>query len=81
MTPAYLTTAQVAETYFGWSASFFREKRGELVKAGFPEKDPLTRRYLRMDVEAFLNSRRRIRDADEESGQARPASGINLDAV
>jgi len=39
--------------------TFFR-KRAELEVAGFPKPDPLTGRYIKADVDAWVERRRQI---------------------
>ena len=42
--------------------TFFR-KRTELETAGFPKPDPLTGRYIKADVDAWVDRRRQIGEA------------------
>ncbi len=73
---AFITAREVA-ALFGWHPDHFSKKKRDLVKIGFPEPDPVVRKYLRADVEAWIEGRRRIKDGATVGG----ASGINLDAA
>lgn len=73
--PAFLTHEEVA-TLLCSSPDWLYRNRPKLVKAGFPDRDPLVRKYLRADVEAWINKRRRVKD---EATQP-TAPGINFDA-
>lgn len=79
MNPAFIPQKQVAK-WLGISATMFHEKKPALEAEGFPKPDPLLKRYLRDDVEAWLKGRRKIADPDTVTTQGPPAE-INWDAL
>lgn len=48
--------------HLGMSTSSFYRKLPQLEAEGFPKPDPLLGAYLRADIDAWLKSRRQIRD-------------------
>lgn len=78
LTPAFVPASWVAER-LGLHPDTFRRRRPVLVKAGFPQPDPLMGRYLVEDVEAWLQKRRRIASPGE--GLAGDNEEINFDAL
>lgn len=52
-----MTTAEVARA-LGYRMSTFYSKLPQLRKEGFPERDPLLRKWHRPDIEAWLEARR-----------------------
>ncbi|MBR9766076.1 MAG: hypothetical protein GYB53_21805 [Rhodobacteraceae bacterium] len=73
-------SASWAAQHLGMSPRAFRDKRSALEAEGFPEPDPLLGRYLKADVRAWLEKRRRVSDSDKVTvGGERPS--INLDAL
>lgn len=75
--PAFIRYADAAEM-LGVSATTFYSRRSALEAEGFPAPDPILKRYLRADVEAWIRSRRRVPDADTvQVGGAE----INADAL
>lgn len=79
LAPAFVPASWVAER-LGLHPDTFRRRRPVLVKAGFPEPDPLLGRYLVEDVEAWLQRRRRVAPPGERlAGDSEEE--INLDAL
>lgn len=74
MQPAFITARQVAEI-LGYHPDHFSKKKRDLVKIGFPEPDPVVGRYVRADVEAWIEGRRRV-----GVGATIAESKINFDA-
>lgn len=62
--PAFVPANWVAER-LGMHPDTFRRIRPRLVKAGFPEPDPLLSRYLVDDVEAWIQKRRKVASSGE----------------
>lgn len=79
MTSAFIPHNAVAER-LGISATTFYEKKPALEAEGFPKPDPLLKRYLRDDVEAWIKGRRRVADPDTTSIQGSQVE-INWDAL
>jgi hypothetical protein len=66
----------------GMSKNMFLKKRDTLEAEGFPEPDPLTTFYLKADVDAWIDHRRRVPDAPANTGTLnRTRSEVNFDAV
>jgi len=66
----------------GMSKDMFVKKRDTLEGEGFPQPDQLTGQYLKADVDAWIDHRRRIPDAPTVAGTlSRTRSEVNLDAV
>lgn len=78
MTGAFIPHNLVAER-LGISPTTFYEKKPALEAEGFPKPDPLLKRYLRDDVEAWIKGRRRVADPDTVQVEGSPA--INWDAL
>lgn len=76
---AFIRHADVAEM-IGISPSTFHKARPALEAEGFPAPDPVLRRYMRADVEAWIQSRRRVRDPDTVDPEGAPVK-INWDAL
>lgn len=49
-----------AATTLGRSADWLRSHRDTLARAGFPAPDPVTGQYLKADVNAWIEKRRRV---------------------
>lgn len=79
MTAAFILTGEVVEL-LGVAPSTFYDRRAALEATGFPKPDPVMRRYLRADVEAWIQSRRRVPDPDSVQMGASDL-GINFDAL
>lgn len=47
----------------GHSKDWFFRAREKLEAEGFPQRDPLTNMYLKQDVDAWIEKRRRIAQA------------------
>lgn len=62
--PLYLTDSQIAK-YLGYSVDWLKKNRDRLEREGFPSHDPLFRRTLRADIDAFLAKRRKVSDASD----------------
>ncbi|MBT9384491.1 hypothetical protein KM176_11530 [Pseudooceanicola sp. CBS1P-1] len=69
-----------AAQFLGLSPGAFSDRRRTLEAKGFPQPDPLLKLYIKADVMAWLETRRRIRDGDKmpEDGE-RPR--LNLGAL
>lgn len=66
----------------GMSKDRFMKKRDTLEGEGFPKLDALTNFYLKADVDAWIDHRRRVPDAPAIVGiVGRTKSEVNLDAV
>lgn len=78
MTAAFIPHNQVAER-LGIGPTTFFDKRPALEAEGFPKPDPLLKRYLRDDVEAWIKGRRRVADPDTLTVEGSP--GIDFDAL
>jgi len=66
----------------GMSKSQFIRKRDALEREGFPTKDPITDRYHKGDVDAWIDRRRRIEDANIVAfPEARNRTEVKLDAL
>ena len=78
MTAAFIRHDAVAER-LGISPTTFYDRRPALEAEGFPKPDPVMKRYLRDDVEAWLKSRRRVPDPDMV--QVEGGAEINFDAL
>ena len=78
MDPAFIPHNAVAER-LGISPTTLYDRRPALEAEGFPRPDPIMKRYLRDDVEAWLKSRRRVRDPDMVNVEG--SSGIDFDAL
>lgn len=78
MTAAFMRTSDVAE-FFGISETTFYQKRPALEAEGFPPPDPVLKRYLREDVEAWIRGRRRVPDPD--TVQIEGGAGIDFSAL
>ena len=63
MDSAFIPHNEVAKR-LGISPTTFYDKRDALEAEGFPRPDPVLRRYLREDVEAWIKGRRRVPDPD-----------------
>ena len=63
----------------GMAKSTLQAKRKDLERADFPKRDPLLGGYIKADILAWLEARRKFRDRDTvtESG----SGGINFDEV
>jgi len=59
---------------------FFR-KRDELQAAGFPKPDPLTGRYIKADVDAWVERRRQIGAAMKAKNETTDRRGPNFDEL
>lgn len=66
-------------TSLGMAKSTFQAKRKDLERAGFPKRDGLLGGYIRADILAWLENRRRFRDR-ATIGES-PAGGPNLDEI
>lgn len=67
---AYVPVAWVFHR-LGLSESTFYKARPKLEAEGFPTVDPIVRRYLRADVETWIENRRRVqKDRDRVEGSA-----------
>lgn len=63
----------------GLSLSNFHSKKSDLQKRGFPHPDPTTNRYLKADVDAWIEHQRQISENGVRlSGDT---GGINLDGI
>lgn len=74
-TAAYGSNAWAAARLGLTKDTFFR-KRKDLEEQGFPKRDPLTNLYLKDDVEAWLDRRRKIVNETVIS-----VAGPNLDGI
>ncbi|MBT9385515.1 hypothetical protein KM176_16695 [Pseudooceanicola sp. CBS1P-1] len=73
-------SARWAAGFMGMSIRTFYSKRPTLEAKGFPRPDPVLNLYIKADVKAWLEKRRRIQDSDKVvDGIERPS--INLDAL
>lgn len=79
MTAAFLEHKAVAQR-LGISPTTFHEYKPRLEAEGFPKPDPLLKRYLRDDIEAWIKGRRRVADPDTTSIQGSQVE-INWDAL
>lgn len=77
--PAFLTTPTVVER-LGISQTMFYTRRSALEAEGFPKPDPVLKRYLSEDIEAWLKSRRRVADPDRIK-HGGTEHNINFDAL
>lgn len=77
--PAFVDTMTVIEM-LGVSSSQFYRCRPQMRAAGFPEPDPIMNKYLRADVEAWVNSRRKIKEDDTVEGVETKLK-VNTDAL
>lgn len=70
-------------TLLGHSQDWFRSNLDRLTVAGFPAADPITRLYLKADVQAWLDRRRKIPDAGHiaPAPGREKAKGVNYDAL
>lgn len=59
----------------GMNTETFRRYRPRLMRAGFPEPNPILGTYHKADVDAWIEGRRRLRDVDPDEGE------INWDAL
>lgn len=62
----------------GMSKDTFFRRRDDLVKNGFPTQDPLTRAYLKSDVDAWVENRKKITATIAVRAST---SGVNFDAI
>ena len=76
--PAMTMTAQQVAEYLGVSESAFHANRRAWVAWGFPEPDAILRRYIKADIDAWLKSRRQIRESDT---MVIPTMGVNYDSL
>lgn len=60
-------SATWAAQHLGMSVPAFRGRRASLEAEGFPKPDPLLGRYLKADVRAWLENRRKVADSDKVS--------------
>lgn len=74
--PAFVDHRTVAQM-LGITPDALYRKRASLVATGFPDRDPLIGKYLRADVEAWINKRRRLRD----EANIPEAPGTNFGAI
>ena len=66
----------------GMSKDQFFRKRETLESEGFPTRDPLTNGYHKADVDAWIEHRRRIPDANLAAiSESKHRTEVNLDAV
>ena len=61
--PAYVSSPQIADM-LGINYSTFIKKRKCLEEYGFPKKDPILNKYSIRDVEAWIENRRTVPDAN-----------------
>lgn len=76
--PAMTMTAQQVAEYLGVSESAFHANRRAWVACGFPAPDAILRRYIKADIDAWLKSRRQIRESDT---MVIPTMGVNYDSL
>lgn len=76
MTPAFYTKSEVAAR-LGYSASHFGRTRERLEREGFPKVDPLLGRYLKADVEAWIDNR----SSNSGKVDASKSQGVNTNAL
>lgn len=62
------------------SSSQFQRKRSALEAEGLPKPDPILGQYLKADVRAWVESRRRVRDPGKVV-ESSTATGVNYDAL
>lgn len=76
ITPRGLKTCDVA-AYLGLSQTDFFRKRAAMEAAGFPRPDPITRRYDRRAIDAWLDRRSGLDpySADEDAWMRRLDDG------
>ena len=74
---AYGSTRWTAQR-LGLSQNNFTRKRAMLEAEGLPKPDPLLGRYIKADVDAWIEKRRRVADP---VGPDVDAKGIDLGAV
>ena len=65
-----------AATTLGRSVDWMRQHRDTLTTAGFPTPDPITGQYLKADVEAWINARRRVADRTIVGGSESPDANM-----
>lgn len=75
--PAFVPVSWVRER-LGFKPTTFSKVKPRLFAEGFPKPDPLVGRYLRDDVEAWIEGRRTIAPNDSP---ARDCADINFDAL
>lgn len=76
---AFIRYTRVAAR-LGISVANFYAKRPALEAVGFPKPDPVLHRYHGDDVEAWIKSRRQIRDSDTSAFEGANLE-INFDAL
>lgn len=62
--------------------SWFYDNRQKLFAQGFPQPDPVVGLFIKGDVEAWVNQRRRIADRTETvQADPRTSQEVNFDAL
>ncbi|MCA1336854.1 hypothetical protein [Pseudooceanicola marinus] len=67
-------------SFLGMSPGAFRNRRQNLEAEGFPRPDPILKLYIKADVKAWIENRRRVTDAAKVFPDAE-RQRINLDAL
>lgn len=80
MTESAFGSQQWLLEFLDISSSQFHRKKDALEAEGLPKPDPILRKYLKADVRAWVESRRRIRDPGKVEDGPRDG-GINYDAL
>jgi len=75
----YGSRSWVAQT-LGISLTKFKKLEPEFLVAGFPSPDSITGHYIKADVTAWINHRRKIPDNVRIADQV-TVQGINFDGV
>lgn len=65
---------------FGMSKDMFFKKRTAMLNEGFPVIDPLTKRYIKADVVAWIDQRRRV-GAITVRTEITVNEGVKIDAL
>lgn len=68
-------------TTLGRSVDWFFRHRGDLESKSFPKEDAITGQYLKADVEAWINRRRKLSDAVNIGPVESPKLEVNLDGL
>ncbi len=78
MTESAFGNAAWVSAFLGCSEDWFYRNQGKLYADGFPERDPVMKMFLKSDVGAWVESRKKFSDAVIQKATD---SEINIDAL